>query len=158
MSRSTTLRQNAKYFFIFKCNGMRRACSILVLALLAAWMETAALAQSVTPLPSWTQQFPATSPSPRYGAAMAYDASTDQLVLFGGATFGLTSAMLGIAFAIIVFSGLTACGGGGSGSCGTGSPTTNSGTTAGTYTFTISGVGNDPAKTAATTAFTLTVN
>ena len=40
----------------------------------------------------WTQQSPATSPPARLGAAMAYDASAGQLVLFGG--FG-TSGVLG---------------------------------------------------------------
>ena len=39
-----------------------------------------------TPTPTWTQLDPATSPSARSGAAMAYDASTGQLVLFGGST------------------------------------------------------------------------
>jgi len=32
----------------------------------------------------WTQLHPTTSPAPRAGATMAYDPSTDQLVLFGG--------------------------------------------------------------------------
>jgi hypothetical protein len=32
----------------------------------------------------WTQQTPPTSPAMRYGAVMAYDTSTGQLVLFGG--------------------------------------------------------------------------
>lgn len=35
---------------------------------------------------TWQQQHPATSPSPRTGAAMAYDAVHQQIVLFGGAT------------------------------------------------------------------------
>jgi len=33
---------------------------------------------------TWTQQHPATSPSARWGAAMAYDAATGNVVLFGG--------------------------------------------------------------------------
>jgi hypothetical protein len=33
---------------------------------------------------TWTQQSPATSPTTRDGASMAYDSSTDQMVLFGG--------------------------------------------------------------------------
>jgi hypothetical protein len=33
---------------------------------------------------TWTQQLPVASPTTRYGASMAYDASTDQMVLFGG--------------------------------------------------------------------------
>jgi hypothetical protein len=32
------------------------------------------------------------------------------------------------------------------------------GTTPGSYTFTVTGIGNDPAKTSATTIFTITVN
>ncbi len=35
---------------------------------------------------TWSQRFPAHSPSPRYGAAMAYDAARDVTVLFGGTT------------------------------------------------------------------------
>ena len=34
---------------------------------------------------TWTQQSPATHPSARYGASMAYDQATGQLILFGGA-------------------------------------------------------------------------
>jgi hypothetical protein len=33
---------------------------------------------------NWTKLSPTTSPSPRYGASMAYDASARQLILFGG--------------------------------------------------------------------------
>jgi len=33
---------------------------------------------------TWTQKFPTTSPPARYGAVMAYDAATQQVVLFGG--------------------------------------------------------------------------
>ena len=33
---------------------------------------------------TWTQQFPDTSPPARYGASMAYDAATGDVVLFGG--------------------------------------------------------------------------
>ena len=36
----------------------------------------------------WTQKAPVDSPSPRYAAAMAYDADSDQVVLFGGGTWG----------------------------------------------------------------------
>jgi hypothetical protein len=35
---------------------------------------------------TWTQQDPATSPSPRTGAAMVYDPATSQLLLFGGSS------------------------------------------------------------------------
>jgi hypothetical protein len=33
---------------------------------------------------TWTQKFPASSPSPRYGCAMAYDSARQVVVLFGG--------------------------------------------------------------------------
>jgi len=33
---------------------------------------------------TWTQQSPATSPPARFGAAMAYDAATGNVVMFGG--------------------------------------------------------------------------
>ena len=33
---------------------------------------------------NWTQQSPATSPPARFGAAMAYDAATGNVVMFGG--------------------------------------------------------------------------
>jgi hypothetical protein len=56
--------------------------------------------------------------------------------------------------------GISACGGGGGsgGSGGGGTNTTNPGTTAGTYTFTVTGVGNDSSKTTEATTFTLVVN
>ena len=53
-----------------------------------------------------------------------------------------------------VLAGPVACGGGSSGS----SHSTDPGTTPGKYTITVSGTGNDTAKTSATTTFTLTVN
>jgi hypothetical protein len=37
-------------------------------------------------LPNWLQQSPGAMPSDRFGAAMAYDASTHDVVLFGGST------------------------------------------------------------------------
>ena len=36
---------------------------------------------------TWAQKFPSSSPSPRYGAAMAYDAARGQVLLFGGTSF-----------------------------------------------------------------------
>jgi hypothetical protein len=51
-----------------------------------------ASAQSVTQVPSWTQLSPATSPVARAGGAMAYDAASGQLLLFGG---GNGSGLLG---------------------------------------------------------------
>jgi hypothetical protein len=63
-------------------------------------------------------------------------------------------AMLGAMILMAVLGSLTACGGGSSGSTGTGI----AGTTPGTYTFSVTGQGNDPSSTTATTTFTLTVN
>ena len=39
---------------------------------------------AVAPPSTWTQLSPATSPPARYGASMAYDSATGQMVLFGG--------------------------------------------------------------------------
>jgi subtilase family serine protease len=63
-------------------------------------------------------------------------------------------AMLGAMILMAVLGSLTACGGGSSSSSGT----SIAGTTPGTYTFTVTGQGNDPASTTANTTFTLTVN
>jgi hypothetical protein len=62
-------------------------------------------------------------------------------------------SMLGILVAMVALGALSSCGGGGGG--GT---TTIPGTSAGTYTFTVNGTGNDPASTVESTTFTLTVN
>jgi hypothetical protein len=43
---------------------------------------------------TWTRQAQADHPSPRYGAAMAYDAATGTMVLFGG--YELASGALGV--------------------------------------------------------------
>ena len=61
---------------------------------------------------------------------------------------------------IIVLRGLGGCGGGGgsSSSGGSGTQPTNPGTTAGSYTITVTGTGNDAAHTTASATFTLTVN
>ena len=68
-------------------------------------------------------------------------------------------SILGIALAITIIGGMTACGGGGSSNgVGSGPSKTNSGTSAGTYTFTVSGTGNDSARTTVSTTFILTVN
>lgn len=55
---------------------------------------------------------------------------------------------------LATLSSLAACGGSKSSGGGGGNP----GTTAGSYTFTVTGTGSDPAKTTETTTFTLTVN
>jgi hypothetical protein len=39
---------------------------------------------------TWTRQHPATSPSPRTGAAIVYDGATGQLLLFGGSRYPFT--------------------------------------------------------------------
>ncbi|HEY1767979.1 MAG TPA: protease pro-enzyme activation domain-containing protein [Terracidiphilus sp.] len=65
-------------------------------------------------------------------------------------------AMLGILVLLTALGSLSACGGGtaGGSSGGTGSTAT----TPGAYTFTVTGTGNDPAKTSESVTFTLTVN
>ena len=71
-------------------------------------------------------------------------------------------SMLGMLAFVLMLGGLAACGGGGGSSSGGGGSggggTSNPGTTAGTYTFTLSGTGSDTAKTTASTTFTVTVN
>ena len=62
-------------------------------------------------------------------------------------------AMLGMALLLAALSSLSACGG----SSG-GGTTTIPGTSAGTYTFTVSGTGNNPASTLESTTFIVTVN
>src|SRR5579859_3655059 len=68
--------------------GCRAVCAFAGFALLAAVGVSAvpasvALASSSSVL-NWTEQAPATSPSARNSAAMAYDAATGNVVLFGG--------------------------------------------------------------------------
>jgi hypothetical protein len=67
-------------------------------------------------------------------------------------------AMLGVLVLLAALGSLAACGGGGGGSSGGGGGTSNPGTTAGTYTFTVTGTGNPAVTPAPTTTFTLTVN
>jgi hypothetical protein len=68
-------------------------------------------------------------------------------------------SMLGLLVLLAVFGGLSACGGSNSSGCGSGGcGGGNSGTTAGTYTFTVTGVGNPAVTPAPTTTFTVTVN
>lgn len=64
-------------------------------------------------------------------------------------------AMLGMVVLLVTMGSLVACGGGGSANSG---GTTVEGTSAGTYTFTVTGTGNDVANTKETTTFTVTVN
>ncbi len=65
-------------------------------------------------------------------------------------------AMLGAVVLLATLGSLAACGGGGSSTPPGGGG--NPGTTAGSYTFTVTGTGSDPAKTKETATFTLTVN
>jgi hypothetical protein len=65
-------------------------------------------------------------------------------------------SMLSILVVMVVLGTLASCGGGSSG--GGGGTTTIPGTTAGNYTFTVYGTGNDPASTQENTTFTVTVN
>jgi len=63
-------------------------------------------------------------------------------------------ALLGILVILVAVGSLSACGGGSINSGGSGSTAT----TAGTYTFTVTGTGNDPANTAESVTFSVTVN
>jgi subtilase family serine protease len=60
-------------------------------------------------------------------------------------------ALVGVLVCLIALGGLSACG-------GSGSSKSTTQTTAGSYTFTVKGQGNDPASTTESTTFTLTVN
>jgi ABC-type glycerol-3-phosphate transport system substrate-binding protein len=63
--------------------------------------------------------------------------------------------MLSILIAMAAIGTLASCGGGSTNSGGGG---TNYVTQAGTYTFTVTATGSDPAKTTETIPFTVTVN
>ena len=66
-------------------------------------------------------------------------------------------AMLGVLFGLVLFSSLTACGGGSRNN--NSNQQTNPGTSSGPYTVTINAAGNDAAKTSALpTTFTFNVN
>jgi len=64
-------------------------------------------------------------------------------------------AMLGVVICLALLGGLSACG---SGVNNNNIQNSNSGTTAGSYTITITGIGSDVGKTTATTTFVLTVS
>jgi hypothetical protein len=66
-------------------------------------------------------------------------------------------SLLVLAFLLMLIEGVSACGGGGGGGTTPITPS-NPGTTAGGYTVTVTGTGNDSAKTTELTTFTLTVN
>jgi len=65
-------------------------------------------------------------------------------------------SMLGILLVMATLGSLAACGGGSTPSST--NPPSTIGTSAGTYTFTITGTGNDSASTVESTTFTVTVN
>lgn len=60
---------------------LRSAVRLAVLALALNAVARPSFAQ----VPTWLQQCPSSSPSPRFSHAMAYDAVLDEVVLFGGA-------------------------------------------------------------------------
>ncbi|HMG84132.1 MAG TPA: Ig-like domain repeat protein [Terracidiphilus sp.] len=67
--------------------------------------------------------------------------------------------MLGMFLLLMTLGSLAACGGGGGKSNGGGGGgTSDPGTASGKYVFTVNATGTDPAKTTATTTFTVTVN
>ena len=72
-------------------SGLRLAAAGLVmgLATVSVAVLRAPVAGAATPATTWTQMSPATSPSGRQFASMAYDPGTGQMVLFGGLDNGL---------------------------------------------------------------------
>jgi hypothetical protein len=67
-------------------------------------------------------------------------------------------AMLGAFVLLATLGSFAACGGGGGSSGGNNNGTGNPGTTAGSYTFTVTGTGNPAVTPAVTTTFNVTVN
>ncbi len=67
------------------------ACATLLVGMVVVvgLGASAATAANVTPTPTWAQLAPPNSPAARFGASMAYDSGTGQLVLFGGYELGL---------------------------------------------------------------------
>lgn len=71
------------------CPTGRRWVAVVAAVLAACGVAGAAPSAALAGSPpklDWTKQHPATSPSARDSAAMAYDAATRTVVLFGGAT------------------------------------------------------------------------
>jgi hypothetical protein len=66
--------------------------------------------------------------------------------------------MLGAFVLLATLGSFAACGGGGGSSGGNNNGTGNPGTTAGSYTFTVTGTGNPAVTPAVTTTFNVTVN
>ena len=81
------------------CAGGARRSSRVVSVLLGVAMAVAvvgvapgrAAATTPTPTATWTQQHPATSPSARKSASMAYDPGTGDIVLFGGTNYNVST-------------------------------------------------------------------
>src|SRR5690349_24646789 len=69
-------------------DGRRVCLATGAAALLAAAVGVPGAGQPValasSSVPNWTKQHPAASPLARWGASMAYDAATGNVVLFGG--------------------------------------------------------------------------
>ena len=89
----------AKYLFVVALEGrqpaqgaagrMRRSTRYRALRVAAATaLAAVSLAAAGLPagadVPTWSLQSPTTSPTARYGAAMAYDTESGQTVMFGG--------------------------------------------------------------------------
>jgi hypothetical protein len=61
----------------------RSGLGVLAAVAVVLSAQSAVLARSA-PAPTWTKQAPAAHPSARWGASMAYDPATRNIVLFGG--------------------------------------------------------------------------
>ena len=66
------------------CSRAGAAAASMLLGGLAVVCSPAAFAVTPAAPPTWTFQSPRTNPPARYGASMAYDAKTHQVVVFGG--------------------------------------------------------------------------
>ena len=147
-------------------------CAITASPTGATDMPTCSAAQSVTLSSSVTSgtatvTVSSTAPSGQSSSHLAMEkrwkgfgggAALAILLLLVPGRLRFYRGFLGLGLIAFIASELLACGGGG-GSGGTGNPTqSNPGTTAGNYTVTITGIGNDAAKTMTTATFTLTVN
>jgi hypothetical protein len=59
---------------------------IMILSMITGLTIVGQRASAANPAPTWSQQAPATSPQAREDSDMAYDAASDQFILFGGDT------------------------------------------------------------------------
>ncbi len=62
------------------------ACAVMVCSTATAVLPAQGYPSRSLTTGNWVNASPATSPSPRYGAAFAFDAETSQLILYGGRT------------------------------------------------------------------------